>query len=77
MVILCKSTYDNFGPSYLRHVFDEGDGQFHVRADVNECEPRDDSPDAQANEHSDQYGCDAQESLAVVTHLLVRHKDKL
>ena len=63
----------NFGLSYLRYVFDQGDGQFHVRADVDKREPRDDSPDAQANEHGKQDGRDSYEPLTVETHLFVRY----
>ena len=56
---------------YLRHVFDEGDGELDVGADVDEGEPRDDGTDAEADEHGDQRCRGAQEPQAVATHLLI------
>ena len=59
--------------SYLGHVFDQGDGQFDVRADVDERQPRDDRSQAQAHEHCEQHGRNPNEPLAVATHLLVEN----
>ena len=59
--------------SYLRHVFDQGDGQFDVRADVDKRQPRDDRSQAQAHEHDEQHRRHAYEPFAVATHLLVEN----